>query len=577
MGQYFYYRKNQIVPAPTPAYGYASLSDSPRRVFSNLPATAPLGRTRSTSANLVTSPLSPAPVSRSRPRKGVYQSTSSYFSPPDISVTTPSVDGSYAAIYEAALDVARAAERASARSLSRKRKLSRRSTFNSLLAEAGREGDNEDGMLDSFHSDVSARSASTTRGSPKKMGLNVAGDYRGRSLHRVGLDHLQGGTVGYASNSGNAALSSNSASGEFHSEAEDRFDDLPTYAQGGQGLINQQGGNGRVSHRERSEESHKGRSLSLVRGSGGKGSRRAAGMTFMSLGLLVGWGGFGHTVTGGMNKQVGRSTGIVLDQAIRWPTIRHPHILHSSPTTSLDLPVFLEFSAINPDLQPHEDYPATPRRFAILSTYHWPNIRVELHHSLFDLPNASNLEKCKRHSCQVIQFAFADLRTHKFQRKSVEGLSILLFLFAFCGNVTYVFSILFNPSGGSDPVESSHYLLEALPYLFGSGGTLIFDLTIMIQSLIYGSAPPLPQPLTPLDRSSRRRSLPTKRRMRHMEDGWASSVLQSQSHERGERAALLSGSMSALPSHGHAHKKQGTKRERSTSPTVHKRARSVAG
>lgn len=360
MGQYFYYRKNQIVPAPTPAYGYASLSDSPRRVFSNLPATAPLGRTRSTSANLVTSPLSPAPVSRSRPRKGVYQSTSSYFSPPDISVTTPSVDGSYAAIYEAALDVARAAERASARSLSRKRKLSRRSTFNSLLAEAGREGDNEDGMLDSFHSDMSARSASTTRGSPKKMGLNVAGDYRGRSLHRVGLDHLQGGTVGYASNSGNAALSSNSASGEFHSEAEDRFDDLPTYAQGGQGLINQQGGNGRVSHRERSEESHKGRSLSLVRGSGGKGSRRAAGMTFMSLGLLVGWGGFGHTVTGGMNKQVGRSTGIVLDQATRWPTIRHPHILHSSPTTSLDLPVFLEFSAINPDLQPHEDYPRPP-------------------------------------------------------------------------------------------------------------------------------------------------------------------------------------------------------------------------
>lgn len=174
------------------------------------------------------------------------------------------------------------------------------------------------------------------------------------------------------------------------------------------------------------------------------------------------------------------------------------------------------------------------------------------------------------------QFAFADFGIHKFQRKSVEGLSILLFLFAFCGNVTYVFSILLNPSGGSHPAESSHYLLEALPYLLGSGGTLIFDLTIMIQSLIYGSAPPLPQPLTPLDRSSRRRLLPTKKRMRHMEDGWA-SVLQSQSHERGERAPLLGGSMSAIPSHDHAHKKQGTKRERSASPTVHKRARSVAG
>ena len=28
-------------------------------------------------------------------------------------------------------------------------------------------------------------------------------------------------------------------------------------------------------------------------------------------------------------------------------------------------------------------------------------------------------------------------------------------------------------------------------YLLGSGGTLVFDLTIMIQSLIYGSAPPI--------------------------------------------------------------------------------------
>ena len=28
-------------------------------------------------------------------------------------------------------------------------------------------------------------------------------------------------------------------------------------------------------------------------------------------------------------------------------------------------------------------------------------------------------------------------------------------------------------------------------YLLGSGGTLIFDLTIMVQSIIYGSAPPI--------------------------------------------------------------------------------------
>lgn len=192
------------------------------------------------------------------------------------------------------------------------------------------------------------------------MGLNMAGDHRGRSLHRGGLDHPQGESNGYASSGGNAALSSNSASGEFHSEAEDRFDGLPTHGQEGLGLIHQQGGNGRVTNRERSEESHKSRSLSLARGSGGKGSRRAAGMTFMSLGLLVGWGGFGHTVIGGMNKQVGRSTGIVLNQATTWPTIRHPHILSSSPTMSLDSPFFPEFSAIDLDFQSHEDYPRPP-------------------------------------------------------------------------------------------------------------------------------------------------------------------------------------------------------------------------
>jgi len=51
----------------------------------------------------------------------------------------------------------------------------------------------------------------------------------------------------------------------------------------------------------------------------------------------------------------------------------------------------------------------------------------------------------------------------QFQRKSVEGLSILLFLFAFCGNLSYVVSILLNPSGSADPSEAGHYLLEALP------------------------------------------------------------------------------------------------------------------
>ncbi|ORX39935.1 PQ loop repeat-domain-containing protein [Kockovaella imperatae] len=49
-----------------------------------------------------------------------------------------------------------------------------------------------------------------------------------------------------------------------------------------------------------------------------------------------------------------------------------------------------------------------------------------------------------------------------FTRRSVEGLSMYLFLFAFLGNTFYVISILVNP-GASNPSESTHYLLEALP------------------------------------------------------------------------------------------------------------------
>jgi hypothetical protein len=42
-------------------------------------------------------------------------------------------------------------------------------------------------------------------------------------------------------------------------------------------------------------------------------------------------------------------------------------------------------------------------------------------------------------------------------RKSVEGLSIFLFFFAFCGNLTYVASILLNPAGSASPSDAGHY------------------------------------------------------------------------------------------------------------------------
>ncbi|KPV75923.1 uncharacterized protein RHOBADRAFT_52933 [Rhodotorula graminis WP1] len=67
-----------------------------------------------------------------------------------------------------------------------------------------------------------------------------------------------------------------------------------------------------------------------------------------------------------------------------------------------------------------------------------------------------------------------------FRRRSVEGLAMTLFAAAFLGNSLYVASILTNPHA-----TSASYLLEAMPYLLGSGGTLCFDLMIIGQSWLY--------------------------------------------------------------------------------------------
>ncbi|KAI7856327.1 PQ loop repeat-domain-containing protein [Circinella umbellata] len=68
-----------------------------------------------------------------------------------------------------------------------------------------------------------------------------------------------------------------------------------------------------------------------------------------------------------------------------------------------------------------------------------------------------------------------------FKRRSVEGLSMALFLCAAAGNLTYTLGIFTNPH------QTRQSLLEAVPYILGSAGTLVFDLTIYIQNLIYSN------------------------------------------------------------------------------------------
>ncbi|KIJ16758.1 hypothetical protein PAXINDRAFT_98569, partial [Paxillus involutus ATCC 200175] len=72
-----------------------------------------------------------------------------------------------------------------------------------------------------------------------------------------------------------------------------------------------------------------------------------------------------------------------------------------------------------------------------------------------------------------------------YVRKSVEGLSMYLFVFAFLGNFFYVLSILTSPKAHLPPPQSTEFFRESIPYLLGSGGTFFFDVTIVAQSFIY--------------------------------------------------------------------------------------------
>ncbi|KAJ1526479.1 hypothetical protein HK096_011610, partial [Nowakowskiella sp. JEL0078] len=61
-----------------------------------------------------------------------------------------------------------------------------------------------------------------------------------------------------------------------------------------------------------------------------------------------------------------------------------------------------------------------------------------------------------------------------FIRQTCDGLSVAMFVCAAMGNLTYTLSVL------AKSLERD-YLVRALPFLLGSGGTLILDLVIFFQ------------------------------------------------------------------------------------------------
>jgi hypothetical protein len=85
-----------------------------------------------------------------------------------------------------------------------------------------------------------------------------------------------------------------------------------------------------------------------------------------------------------------------------------------------------------------------------------------------------------------------------WRRKTTEGLSMLFFLFACLGNITYVLSIFaYDPkchhhkdgSSGCEPGEAGRiygrYILVNLSWLLGSSLTLILDLGVFAQYFVY--------------------------------------------------------------------------------------------
>ncbi|QUC20078.1 uncharacterized protein UV8b_04319 [Ustilaginoidea virens] len=66
-----------------------------------------------------------------------------------------------------------------------------------------------------------------------------------------------------------------------------------------------------------------------------------------------------------------------------------------------------------------------------------------------------------------------------YQEKSCEGLSLLFFMLSLTGNLTYGLSLMCYS-------QNSEYLLNSLPWLLGSLGTMVEDSTIFVQFRIYG-------------------------------------------------------------------------------------------
>lgn len=106
-----------------------------------------------------------------------------------------------------------------------------------------------------------------------------------------------------------------------------------------------------------------------------------------------------------------------------------------------------------------------------------------------------------------------------------------MFFWAAMGNLTYTLSIL-NSADAVNPETSRKFLREAVPYVLGSSGTLMFDVSIFVQWLYYTGR------LNFLRKRSRHRHHHHRRRGSHSHSRLDSMAMSTSGSQSGSQSGL---------------------------------------
>ncbi|GMM32390.1 Ypq2 protein [Martiniozyma asiatica (nom. inval.)] len=108
-----------------------------------------------------------------------------------------------------------------------------------------------------------------------------------------------------------------------------------------------------------------------------------------------------------------------------------------------------------------------------------------LHSTSFQIP-VEKIGICMAWFCTIIYCSSRLPQLYlNYKRKSVDGISPFLFMFALLGNITYAGSIVLTPVEGGHE-SYAKFIFNELPYLLGSLGTVLFDAVYFWQRYVYG-------------------------------------------------------------------------------------------